>query len=602
MRILKAYDIEELQPVDERLCVAIDDRQAAFTQCAHCAVAFFQARWRRWKKVWFVSIRFHHWQTYAPWSNQIPPREPLSEIGRAYADCVVVGMQADEHGQLLRGKQTKAYDYYIRAEDTVEDNEVCHAMLTGTTMEFTEESQPPAIAWNRQRAREKWLNTEPSAKKAIIEEWTTWRGQGPKGNGYDKWEGPLNFPQVTITDMYNIQKPEYEQASVPISGAPSMETNAVEYTESTKNRIITNVSDPPQGAGQNSASTAESSCQYGSPAAFAAHAIPGGTAARVDEPRCYTVQGVHWADHGVITCVEPGSLELENEERLYQHGFWVFGVHHIPRWQMRKAGLIRRMRLRGFGKTQYSIDRPLGQLWPSTRATPHDTRGDWSVIIVDDYGSTWTGSKESSSQCRELHDLLTILGPSSKKSKLVQVSFRDSREPRLEFAFAGVGFWIPHPMQEASFAYVTQVKVVRYVLLATQMLRILHKSSNGVRGQGVIHHHPFQVLIGCLNYAYVYTDLSWFLIELIQDLWQGYKSLEWTQRGDPCLGNKAKGKSMVVNWMPAVGTGFRFPKNYMVQVSVTSCANYLTGTARRSTQDCLTKVSGQVNSRNRTKN
>lgn len=572
MRIIAAYELEENQQATERRVVADDPRQRPFSQCAHCAVTFFQARWKRWKKLWFIGIRFHHWQTYAPWSNQIPPREPDSELGIAYGLCCVAGMRSNEHGQFIPGLQTQAEEYFIRAEDTQEDDELCNMLLTGVSMEFSEFSQPPILGWNRERARREWLANDESVKKAIADEWTTWRGAGPKGNGFDKWEGPLNFPQVTITTQYNLRKNEYEQTSEARAGPPGPnQPQSAVFSTLIKDRIITNTAPPPGGAGQNEASEAETTCVYASASSFAANAKPGGTASRVDEPRCYTVQGTEWSEHGVITVIEPGSLDSEDDEVYMQHTAWVFGEKHLPRWQMRKGFLIQRMRQRGFGGTRYPelLSIPDGAKWPSKRAVPQDETGDWTDIIMDDYGSCWVSSGVSKLQCHELHELLTILGPSSKLSKLVQVCFRDVREARLDFAFGGVGFWLAHPMQEPAFAYVTQVKVVKYVLLAVQVLKIIDESSGGVRGNGKVHHKLWQQLVGSLNYAYVYTSLSWFFIELIQDLWAGYTQ-EWKQRGDPCMGKTRKGKARVVDWMPSVGSGFRFPSSYMVQPSVTS--------------------------------
>lgn len=572
LRWLTAYDRECQTAEKEWWCIPNEShhgpygiaQREVFHTCAHCAYTIYQWPWKKWTP-WNFRIVYFPQATISHWANQVPPPpvgHPDHDAARtkAYNRCEIMGSESDDYGQYIPGRTTYWQEYYVRAEETPVDDKLVSDLRRGSTWNFPPASQPPITRPDIATARRKWLASDIETRKRLIDEYNKEAGRGEHTGRPRRWRGPLNFaPTHAITPQYEFTKSELE-----LRRKDENDPSSVYTVEHDKHRVISNVS--LGGSDINRWSMAETATQYATPDSLAHHAQPGGTLARVDEPEAFKHQGVYYMDHSAVTIIIPGSLDEEGDEDYAQATNWIFGGALYPAAQMVKAHFHNRARQRGFGKTTYEDK--------LVRATPCDTKGDWTDIIMDDYGSVWSSMSEGIAQSEEMHDLLTILGPSSKKKKLVLVSF--ANDVKIEASFGGAAFYLYHPMHRPAYYKNEQRKIVKYTLLIQQVLKVLRLSEvAGAQGTGRCKHKMWEILVGCLNYCLYYTSLHHYLIEIILELWPDHKSWDgrkvlWTQRGDPCLSKARKGKRMVVDWMPVVPRDYQHPKGLVLTPSVKS--------------------------------
>jgi hypothetical protein len=461
LRWIIAYDIECL--TDPSTWRAIVNRPSchSFSTCAHCSARLFQWNWKRWRP-WFLRLTYFPQATFGHWTNQIPPtKDSDAALQSAYSKCIVMGMRSDDYGQFIPGRTTNWREYQIRSTDSKEDQEIVDWLKWGISWGFDATHQPPTKETNVELARTRWNALNDDTKARAREEWAKNTGTGDFEGRACRWEYPLNFPPTHgVTPQYEITKKELELRLVPAPTSNDSKTTLTpptyEAIEHDKRRVISNVAKG--GCNLNDASPIETVCTYSTPDTMATNAQPGGTLVRVDEPDAFLHQGTVYREHSAVTIIIPGSFDNNGDEEYAQSPQWVFGGKAFPRFQMAKGRLHLRMRLAGFGETDYQ-DKVNG-------AKACDPTGAWTDLIMDDYGTTWVSLKEARMQADQLHKLLTILGPSSKLKKLVMVSFAAELDVLIDTSFGGAAFYLYHPMYKVAFYATEQRKVIKYVFMA----------------------------------------------------------------------------------------------------------------------------------------
>lgn len=548
-RFLNALDADLQIPVEQRRVIPSVEWQQDFSHCSLCAITFKKGRWRRWTIHW-IELRFDAWTTYPPWGHQIPPTassDPL--LIAAYTACVILGMEQDVWGQHLPGVVLSYDEYWIRTPPEL-DAEI-EFLRRGLLWEFTKDSQPPAIPWDRVAALRRWWKMSDEDRATLIDNFDKGAGLGSyAGREPRRWEGPVSFPPPTVTEQFNVQKDELE---ICADGAEIWKI---------KNRPCTDV----KRAGQNAASTADATTHYSRDVDAAKAWIPGGTITRVDERDAFLAQGTHWTEHGVVTVVRPGTLPHADarrqdwDEHLYRACMWFFGGKRFPNKQMFLSNLTRDMRRRGFGRTRYECK--------DVKAVPCDRPCVWVLLIMDDYGGSFFSIEQGAEEAEELACLEDILGKKVKREKLINV---------LAGPFAG-RFWAPFdPFEQPAYGGIPHQKVRKLVLKIISFIK-------GWDDTGRVHKVECASVFGLMNDAAPFTDgLGCYLVECFFVLYppDDYPIETWRARGDPCFRNKLKGKAQLIDWMPEnaswdnIPTYLYPPRDHMMRAHVERWAREL---------------------------
>jgi hypothetical protein len=573
-RVLAALDEDMARPQGPHQRIVDHPRQRPFSVCSACA-----CKWRRvnmWGyRVWVLELRFDAGSTYAPWAQQVPPsaatRAACPGLAALFDDCVVMGMQADEHGLFIPGLQLPWRQFWIRSSESQEDAELVKGTREGWTFEFDDEHQPPIIGWDRDRVLQQWSSMSDENFDLMVRDFDRWagigefewqvQGQRQRNEQWKKWEGPLSVPPPTVTPQYIIEKEILE-----------MKEDGTEVW-TTDTRVISDL----KASGTNEASQAESSTTYSTPQDFAKILVPNGAIVRADEPKAFTGKPIHWTEHSVVTCVRPASLreavsagrrkaksdskvasgDVDDDhvgrpparaEQYYRACYWVFGGKHFPRLQMRYGRFVIRMLMAGFDGTSYGDT--------SVKAIPRALPDEWQCLIMDDYGDcvghpvrddgryVWEEAKRCGD---EKFDRIAGLQREGNLGQGIKVAKKivHRRGP-----YGGREFVPFDPMDQMSTGGLGSAKVRKIQIIGKQVLATLDAKKTLTR-------RGWAQFMGLCNDAGPWSQMSHYFIEMVYIVWprDKYPPEAWV-RGDPSFRSDRKRHTLAtVDWRPKLAQG-----------------------------------------------
>jgi hypothetical protein len=553
-RVLERLEADREKPWSE--CHRVPDREGSdckFEVCVFCAITLRRVRWREWR-VWQLEIRdrCESRRTIELWANQIPPlaTDP-QELREAYDSCVVVGMRSNDYGLYEPGIQLRWEEYWIRAEDTEEDNEVVDMAKRGLSLGVLPENQPPRSTVQRSARRRGWLHMSDEGRAAMSADFEDFIAPAPATacasrltaiersrpmrveppERYSKFEGPMNYKPSVVCECHDVEKDELQ------IGPDNTESWVVAH------RTITDL----KRNGMNAVMTAPTHTSYADPDTFAAHLKPGGTVTRADEPKAFRAKPLHWMDHNAVVFVRPASLAIEHQEEYYRSPFWTFGGEPFPCAQMKFARLTARMVARGFDGTIYSDY--------SQRAVPQGVPTLWTDIVMDDYGSSFVSYAEGELAFDRFVQLQAILGAYVKVSKKINSAAG---------LFSGVEFFPFDPMDEPAIGRYHPHKLRKYVLKTMSAIKAIENHR-----QNLTHKVEWASVAGYHNTVAPYTQFQCYVLPQIQVFYPmaRYPRERWVRRGDPCFQkSNLKRKPMTVDWMPTGVTWEDIPEYIPVSV------------------------------------